>query len=182
MGMAINRKVRAAAFRPAWRWMAVVTAALTGLSVAACSGGTHVSEPTMTQQHATARAQQILRETAVAITPRPTLEINPLLSGTGPCLAESSDSSKQVQVALSYWLRGIPPQDNVNIGQQILHYWKHKGYAITSTKGVGTGSPTIAGGTVSDDFLISLQTSSNGAMFIGTTSPCIWPHGTPPPS
>jgi hypothetical protein len=141
-----------------------------------------VSQPTMTPQHATARAEQILQETADALTPRPTLEVNKLLSGTGPCLAESSDSSKQVQVALSYWLRGIPTQDNSNIGQQILHYWKHKGYAISSTKGVGTASPTIAGGTVSDDFLISLQTSSNGAMFIGTTSPCLWPHGTPPPS
>ena len=178
----MNRKAGAVAFRPAWRWMAVVAAAFTGLSVPACSGGNPVSKPTMTQQHATTRAQQILRETADAITPPPTLEINNLLSGTGPCLAESSDSDKQVQVALSYWLRGIPPRENADIGRQILHYWKHKGYAITSTKGVGTGSPTIAGGTVSDDFLISLQTSSNGTMFIGTTSPCIWPHGTPPPS
>src|ERR1017187_7446383 len=129
------------------------------------------------------RAQQILRETADAITPRPTLETDQLLSGTDPCLINPNDTSdKRVQVTLAYWLRGISPQDNASVAQQVLRYWRHKGYAISSTKGLRTDAPSVYGATPSDDFLISLETSSNGAMFIGTTSPCIWPKGTPPPS
>lgn len=142
-----------------------------------------MSKPTMTQQHASARAEQILRGTADAITPRPTLETYGPGSGTGPCLVNPNDTSdKRVQVTLTYWLRGISAQDNASVAAQILHYWKHMGYAITDTKGLGTAAPNIFAGTPSDDFLISLQTSANGAMSIGATSPCIWPKGTPPAS
>lgn len=142
-----------------------------------------MSKSTMTQQHASARAEQILRETAGAITPRPTLETYQPGSGTGPCLVNPNNTSdKRVQVTLTYWLRGISTGDNASVGQQVLHYWKHMGYAVTETRGLGTNSPDVFAGTPSDDFLISLQTSANGAMSIGATSPCIWPKGTPPAS
>jgi hypothetical protein len=137
----------------------------------------------MTQQHASSRAEQILRGTADAITPRPTLEIYQPGSGTGPCLVNPNNTSdKRVQVTLTYWLRGIAPQDNASVAQQILTYWKRIGYAITDTHGLSTASPSIFAGTPADDFLISLQTSANGAMSIGASSPCIWPKGTPPPA
>ena len=142
-----------------------------------------MNKPTMTQQQASTRAQQILHQTADAITPRPTLETYQPGSGTGPCLVNPNDTSdKRVQVTLTYWLRGITTQNNASVAQQILHYWKHAGYAITDTRGIGTASPDIFAGTPSDDFLISLQTSANGAMSIGASSPCIWPNGTPPAS
>ncbi len=160
--------------------IAVIAMVLAGLAMPGCSGGNPVSKPTMNQQHATALAQQILRETADVITPRPTLEIYHPTSGTGPCLITPSD--KRVQVTLTYFLRGIPVSDNASVAQQILRYWKHKGYAITDTHGLGTGSPSIFGATPSDDFLINLATSNNGAMSIEATSPCIWPKGTPPAS
>ena len=168
--------------RPALRCGTMAAAVLAGLIISGCSGGNPVFKPTITQQHANARAEQILRETTAAITPQPALEANQLESGTGPCLVNPSDSSdKRVQVVLSYWLRGISTQDNASVGQQILRYWRHKGYGISGTKGIGTDSPTIFAVTP-DNFLISLETSGNGALSIGTSSPCLWPKGTPPPS
>jgi hypothetical protein len=110
----------------------VAAVVLAGLVMSGCSGGNPVFKPTTTQQHATARAEQILRETAAAITPRPVLEIYQPGSGPGPCLVNPNDTSDtRVQVGLTYWLRGISTQDNASVGQQILRYWKHK----------ATGSP-----------------------------------------
>jgi hypothetical protein len=161
---------------------AVAAAVLAVLIISGCSGGNPVLKPTITQQHATARADQILRETAAAITPRPTLEIYQPGSGPGPCMVNPNDTSdKRVQVGFTYWLRGISTQDNTSVAQQIQRYWKHKGYGISRTSGFGKDAPNIFGVTP-DDFLISLETSANGAMSIGASSPCVWPKGTPPPS
>lgn len=66
------------------------------------------------------------------------------------------------------------------MAQQVLSYWKRKGYAIFDTPGVGTDAPNIHGATRSGDFLISLETAGDGSLAIGATSPCLWPHGTPP--
>lgn len=140
-------------------------------------------KPTINQQHATDLAEQILRDTVDAITPRPELEVYQPGSGAGPCLINPDDTSdKRVQVSLTYWLRGIPVTDNASVAQQVLNYWKHEGYAITDTHGLGTNAPEISGVTPWSDFLIALETSSNGAMSVIASSPCIWPKGTPPPA
>jgi hypothetical protein len=139
-----------------------------------------VSKPTVTQQHASARAEQILRGTADAVTPWPTLEIYGPGSSTGPCLVDPNDTSdKRVQVTLTYWLRGIAPKTtpaSPSMSCTTASIWATR----LPTKSLGTTAPNIFAGTPSDDFLMSLQTSANGALSIGTTSPCIWPKGTPP--
>jgi hypothetical protein len=180
----MRAQAHTAARRQTRPYRVVLATVLAGSIAAGCSsGGNPVFKPTMTAQHASARAEQILRATADAITPRPALEIYQPGSGTGPCLINPNDTSdKRVQVTLNYWLRGISAQDNASVAQQVLDYWKRMGYAITGTHGMGTGSPEVFAGTPADDFLISLQTSANGAMSIGASSPCIWPDGTPPPT
>lgn len=136
---------------------------------------------TMTEKQAITRAEEILHQTAAALKPRPRLETYRPGSITGPCLISPNDAKdKRVQVTRTFWLRGITPDQNAAIGTQILQYWKAQGYTITGSKGVGSPQPSISGATRADDFLISLDTSSDGSLSIGTTSPCIWAHGTPP--
>lgn len=164
-------------------WRAGIAALLSALILGGCSGGSGVTHPTMTQQHAIARAEYILHETAGAIIPPPRLEVYQPGSITGPCLINPNDTSdKRVQVTRTYWLRGITKQDNASVGQQVLRFWKQKGYVITDHPGMGTDAPNIHGYTRAENFLISLEYSSDGSLSIGTTSPCIWPNGTPPPN
>lgn len=168
---------------PGWR-AAMAGAILTVCAVTACGGGggAPLSQPTITEQQAVTQAEQILRETASTITPRPTLELARLLTGTGPCLVDPSNTAdKRVQVMRGYYLRGFPRHDNTNVAQQVLRYWKHKGYAISGTLGMNGDTPEIHGATRSGDFLISLETAGDGSLAIGATSPCLWPKGTPPP-
>lgn len=137
--------------------------------------------PTITRQQATDRAEQILRDTADGITPRPRLEVYRPGSIDGLCVVDPSNTADtRIQVVRDYWLRGITTHDNITIGDQILRLWKQNGYIISDTLGIGTDSPSIHAVT-RDNFLVALEWSNNGALSIGTTSPCLWPDGTPPP-
>jgi hypothetical protein len=161
-----------------WRLLSIAAAlAITGVA-AGCSGG-NVASHTITQQQATARAEQIPPETATSLDPQPVLEKNPLLTVTDMCVANVPDANEMVNVAYSYWLRGITATQFGEIGQQIKAFWKKKGYTIFTSGGFGTGQPDISGET-QDSFLISLDWSAKGEISIGATSPCIYPDGKPP--
>jgi hypothetical protein len=84
-----------------------------------------------------------------------------------------------VTVAYTFNLRDIPVSENQTIGEQIKAYWQQQGYAIQKATDIGTSQPNISGET-KDSFLISLDSDSQNTLFIGATSPCIYPHGTPP--
>lgn len=162
------------------RRVAVVTVLVT-LAVSGCSGGDPVFQPTITQQHASARIEQLLRDTAAAITPRPTLKIYKPGSYTGGCLINPEDlADKRVQVTRTYFLADIPHSDNASVGEQVLRLWKKAGYDIMDTPGMGTSTPNIHAVT-KDNFLIALEWTGSGLLSIGADSPCLWPDGTPPP-
>jgi hypothetical protein len=160
------------------RWQAAaIAAAIAGL-LTACSGG-GVAAKTMTQAQATQRAQTILRETAVALDPEPTLEVAPLTTYTDQCLADIPNASQMVTVAYTYYLRDVPASRYGSIGQQIKAYWQKRGYTISTSGGFSGNQPAIYGQT-KDAFLISLDSNSQNTLYIGATSPCVYPHGTPP--
>jgi hypothetical protein len=147
--------------------------------LAACSGGSvSSSKPKMTPAQASTRAEQILRDTAAALNPKPQLEPDPTMTFTDQCLGNQAHADQMVQYTLTYWLRGITESQNTTIGAQIKTYWEKQRYDITDAKGLAKGQPTINGFT-RDDFSISLGWSVGGALSIGTTSPCFYPHGTP---
>jgi hypothetical protein len=136
----------------------------------------------MTEQQAIARAEQMLHQTAAALTPRPRLEADRPGSYTGPCLINPNDTADtRVQVTRAFWLRGISPRDNAGIGDQVLRFWKEHGYDVYQTQGVGTSAPNVFAHTPGDNFLISLEWSADGSLSIGATSPCLWRDGTAPP-
>ncbi len=141
----------------------------------------------MNQQQATARAEQIVRDTASALHPEPGLDFNTSLPNeTGPCLAENLPSAdKMVQASRTAELSGVrDSQQIIAIANQVQAYWKKQGYVISSTANFTKGQPAIFGHTPEHDpfavFTISLETNPQGSIAIGATSPCIWPSGTPP--
>ncbi|HUL24701.1 MAG TPA: hypothetical protein VLW44_02885 [Streptosporangiaceae bacterium] len=162
-------------------WPAAVVAAVVPLGASGCTGGSTLPQHTITEHQAITQAEQILRDTASAITPRPTLELSRLLTDTGPCLVDPTNTADtRVQVSRAYYLRGFPRQGNASVAQQVLAYWQHKGYAISDTQRMNGDTPAIHGATSSGDFTISLDTGGDGTLTIGATSPCLWPNGTPP--
>lgn len=160
-----------------WPVMAAVVAVAAVL--VGCSGG-NVPAKTMTLDQATARAEQVVKETGAALTPRPALDFDPRLPNeSGVCLANIPHASQMVSVDRTAWLRKIPASQNSSIGQQILAYWKKQGYSISDQSGFADAQPSIDAVT-KDGFTVSLGTAKNGWMSVGASSPCVYPHGTPP--
>jgi hypothetical protein len=157
------------------------------LAVSGCSGssGTVNSHRTRTVPQAEAFAEQLLREAAAALTAKPTLEVYRPGSVNSACLDDNAPGGVikgMVVVDRTYRLRGITKADNPAVGQEMLRYWKQKGYSITSSQGIGTSQPQIIVSVPPDGFSISLQSSAAGVLSIEAASPCLWPHGTPPSS
>jgi hypothetical protein len=163
--------------RAGGRRLVVVLLACAG-ALAGCSGG-NVSHNTMTQAQATARARQILRDTAAALTPRPRLgEFEPD-PPPNQCLDNIPDAARKVNVGGTSWLHGIAEAEFAAVGRQILDYWKKQGYSIQAARGFSSGRPEINAAT-RDGFLVSLDWSAKNLLSIGASSPCIYPEGHPP--
>jgi hemolysin activation/secretion protein len=137
------------------RWLAA-GAVVAALTLAGCSGGSAggTVAKTMNQQQATAQAEQIVRDTASALHPQPSLDFNTSLPNeTGPCLAENLPSAdKMVQASRTAQLGGVrDSQEIIAIANQVQAYWKKQGYVVTSTANFSKGQPAIFGHTPEHD-------------------------------
>ena len=70
--------------------MSAALALFLAVALSACTGSSVNHQPTMTQQQATAHADQIIQDTVAALTPRPQLETDQYLTSTSPCLDDTS--------------------------------------------------------------------------------------------
>ncbi|MCL2584258.1 MAG: hypothetical protein FWE35_17575 [Streptosporangiales bacterium] len=154
---------------------AAAGAAITVLLLAGCSAG-----PTVTQEQAAARVNHMLTATGASITPRPRLVTDKAGTDISSCVDEAEgQSDARVQAVGRYLLRGIPEKDNPKVAKQVLRYWTSKGYA-PGTFRMDTSNPQLNGST-KDGYLIALDPNNEGQLSIVASSPCVWPHGTPPP-
>jgi hypothetical protein len=136
---------------------------------------------TSTQAQAEARATGILRQTAAALSLRPRLDFDPSLPNqTATCLTDSATAGETVSVNRTAWLRGLPGRDDDAAGQQVLAFWRRQGYQILDYSGLNDGQPGIDA-VSTDYFTVSLDTSQDGTLSLSASSPCVFPHGTPPP-
>ncbi|WP_283137911.1 hypothetical protein [Rhizohabitans arisaemae] len=139
-------------------------------------------KPTITQEQAIARLEQLVAEAVANIDPKPRLELFEPSLTPGNCL-DPMDGGSEDRLVLSraYWLRGISKDGVVEIAGQVKRNWEQKGYRIKST-GFDSNKPDISGFSVPDDFILLLERTEEGGLYLGVTSTCIWPNGTPEPS
>lgn len=155
--------------------LVILTASFTG-----CTTNIATDKPTVTQQQAPARVEQLVEETVKAIEPKPRLEIYRLSLNVNMCPDPTGDDPEnQISVSRDHYLRDIPQNQLLDISRQVRQYWERQEHLITGTAANGL---SIFGRFRPDDLLISLQASGDGSLSLGVSSPCIWPNGTPPPS
>jgi hypothetical protein len=83
--------------------------------------------------------------------------------------------SNLVNVGRSYILSGIPKSGNPALGERVRSFWQKQGYKITESDGIGTEQPNI-NATTHDDYLLSLESNSEGTLMLGASSPCAEPE------
>lgn len=164
------------------RLLPIITVAVL---IAGCTGspdntGGELDEPTMTQAQALSRVEQLIRDTAGAIEPKPTLELDQKSRNEHSCLDPTDGGSEdRVIVYRGYNLRDVPEDQVAKVAEQVRQQWVRQGHLIETASQDGLN---IFGRSRPDDFLLSLQRNGDGSLNLGASSPCVWPNGTPEPA
>ena len=116
---------------------------------------------------------------AVAVLPE-TLELEPV----GPVVKGAScddptdgGSQERVMAGRSYWLTGLPKEDNETNAELLHQYWIDNGYVVIRDGRLNKMS--IALRSEQDDFSLTLKSSPDDRLSISASSPCFWPDGVP---
>ncbi|MDR8413019.1 hypothetical protein MTP10_30340 [Nonomuraea sp. 3-1Str] len=137
-----------------------------------------MNHPALSQSEAVARVEQLVRDTAGAVSPPPRLELIESSVPPHTCLSGDQPQGKVV-VGRAYWLRDVPKGEQIALSQQISAHWQAQGHRITASGkpgaiGVNAMSP-------SDGFILALTLTKEGELYLAASSPCVWPDGTPSP-
>jgi hypothetical protein len=134
-------------------------------------------EETMNQDEAAERVQEHI-DNAVAVLPD-TLELERVGGVNVAACDDPTDGGPRdrVTVGRSYWLDGLPSEDNdTNI--DLLHeYWTANGYRVLTDSRPEDVFLSVEH--EEDSFRMSVQGSAEGSLSLGASSPCVWPEGTP---
>lgn len=139
--------------------------------------GCTMNDQTITQEQADARVNQLIRDTAAALTPKPRLEPIPYGTGAEGCLTPGEPEEK-VTINRKYWLRDIPKSENLNISRQVRAYWEAQGHRIVALG--AENSPNLNAESNPDHYILSLSWAEGDNLFLASTSTCVWPQGRPP--
>ncbi|WP_431868223.1 hypothetical protein [Nocardiopsis eucommiae] len=147
------------------RWRVALAAALTLVTVG-CTPSTSITRDEAEerlQEHATAAADVLPDELELDTTRR----IN-----APPC----DTSEDQIWVSQSFWLDGLPVEDNEANVDALVRHWEDNGYEITTDE---RPQKLRVGASHSEDgFELRVRTSVQGDLSLRVSSPCIWPGGS----
>lgn len=87
-------------------------------------------------------------------------------------------SPERVMAYRSYWLTGLPKEDNETNAELLHQYWINNGYAVSRDD--RPDDMSIAVRKEDDAFSLALRSSADDRLSISASSPCFWPEGTPP--
>ncbi|WP_116243837.1 hypothetical protein [Nocardiopsis sp. FIRDI 009] len=151
------------------------------LAVSGCGttgdGSTAMNETTITQDQAATKVQEHIDAALTALPEEAELETR-----RGTLFAACDDptdggSRDRVTVSETFWIRGLPVEDNeANI--ELMHeYWTGNGYRVMRDERPDSLSVTVEH--EEDSFRVGVRTSDEGSLSISASSPCVWPEGTP---
>jgi hypothetical protein len=135
----------------------------------------------MTPSQAAFYADQLLRDTAAALRPRPRLEFSEEFSDDAAPCPGGPDAGRMVVVTRCYWLRGITGGQYADIGAQVLARWQRLNWVVTDVAGDGTTRPVVGAVAPPYAFRVWLEwsdTGGSGLLSLNAASVCLWPDAT----
>jgi hypothetical protein len=134
---------------------------------------------TITEEEATQRAEDYVRQAMEALPPEARLEV---LSGTssGPCDDPTDNGPRgRVTVGNIYWVRGLPAESNPQYFDSMVRWWTDHDFAILTDKRPQSNYVWVEN--KRDGFRMAFRDNPKGELALGADSPCVWPNGTPEP-
>ncbi|NYH55751.1 hypothetical protein HNR06_005340 [Nocardiopsis arvandica] len=134
-------------------------------------------ETTITEDEAAERVREHIDDTMTALPDTAELE-----ERRGTVVAACDDptdggSRDRVTVSETFWVRGLPAEDNeANI--ELLHeHWTSNGYRVFED--LRPDDMFLSVEHEKDAFGVTVQVAGDGGLSLSASSPCVWPEGTP---
>lgn len=132
---------------------------------------------TMTEDEAAERVQEHIDGTLASLPEGAELETR---NGTlfAACDDPTDGGSKdRVTVSETFWIRGLPVEDNEANIDLMYEYWVDNGYQEIHDLRPEENFVTMEN--EGDSFRVSVRTSNKGSLSLSASSPCVWPDGQP---
>ncbi|SFQ43329.1 hypothetical protein SAMN05421810_107144 [Amycolatopsis arida] len=135
-------------------------------------------ETTVTVQQATERVKQYARELKGALPVDAVLEERTVSQGN--CEDPSGGGfGKRVQAWADYWVRGLDPAQYNAYFDAMKSWLSSHGWRVGADR--RPGDMFLNAVHEGDEFTMSLAANDKGGLALATSSPCVWPDGTPEP-
>lgn len=137
-------------------------------------------KPTITQQQAVQRVDELVSAAVSGVKPQPRLVAEEGFTLARRC-SDPTDggSTDRIIVSKRFWLQDVPVAKHAGVARQIRANLVKQGHTVETTRGIEKNQPEIFARSRPDDFLMSITSSGGGPLSIGASSPCIWQNGTP---
>lgn len=134
---------------------------------------------TLSEDQAAARLDEHLRAAVERLDPGPRLEMG--LAGTMDC-DDPTDGGPlgRVFVEAHYWLRDLPADRNREVFDTLHGYWVSQGYVVIEDLRDRARAPRLKVRHPGDHFSVSLRQNLADELRLSSSSPCVWPTGSPP--
>ncbi|RZS34821.1 hypothetical protein EV193_108170 [Herbihabitans rhizosphaerae] len=136
---------------------------------------------TITQDEAAKRGEDYLRQAIMALPPQARPEpFGPITFD--PCDDPTDRGPRgRVEVSHRYKINGLPPAENSRHIDLVKQWWESHGWRVLSDDRRTNGRHLWVENTA-DSFHMSITSNPGNELYIGVTSPCVWPKGTPEPT
>jgi hypothetical protein len=134
---------------------------------------------TITQEQAEQRVQQYFHAAFAVLPPKATAEN--FDTAAGQCQDPTDNGPPgRVEPTTDYQIHGLAPTRYGAYFDQLKRWATGRGFDVLTDKRqpymfLEVENPAYG-------FSVTMQSNDGGELYLGATSPCVWPDGTPPPS
>jgi hypothetical protein len=142
------------------------------------SGEPGMQHPTMTIDDANQRVEQYSTQIREALPTEATYELS-AYEDRGDC-SDPTDAGPKNRVIASrtYQIHGLPASNVPSYFSALRAWWQNHNFRILDNN---PPNEFLWVENKSDGFQMTLKSNFKGELFLITSSPCVWPNGTPEP-
>lgn len=133
--------------------------------------------PTMTAEQAERRVEENVRAVLGVLPEQARLER--FDGGVMPC-DDPTDNGPLGRVIpfVDYRITGLAPAEYGGYFDEVLDWWTHNGFRLLDDSRPAEMYVWVEN--EADGFRMTLKANDLGQLYLTSTSPCVWPDGTPP--
>ena len=133
--------------------------------------------PTITETEARDQVEAYVRD-AFGVLPAPAAR--ELFSRNRSECTDPTDNGPagRFEISATYEVTGLKPDTFAAHFEAVLKWWRGHGFTVLTDR--RPADQYVFARNERDGFDMSLQANELGKLYLGATSPCVWPNGTPP--